>query len=217
MNADKHESKERKPEKRAVSVSRLAWIGVAVLIIVLAVFRPTPVPEYQGKNVMAWLEQLYGGNKITEREAAGEAIKTIGAKALPYLRDQLRRTDSESRRWLAKEIGKPFKYTPAMDCKVRALAAIKVLGPVARDFEPELDEMLKRGELPHQVATTIAAVNSNAVEVLLECLSHTNSRVRGAAAEALRDVGPHDQQSINRLLMALDDPDEAVRKSAGYS
>ena len=156
-------------------------------------------------------------NKNSDRVAALDAIRAIGAKSVPYLRRELRRNDSKPAEWLAKVVGAPFDYTPAIEYKERALDAIRVLGPSAQEIQPELEKMLRRGELPLKVAATITIVNSNAVEVLVECLSHTNSSVRQAVAWAVSKAGPHNEQSVDKLLFVLNDADGEVRKEAAYS
>ena len=193
------------------------WLILPLLVLGAGAFIWTKItPSYQGKRLDYWLSNLDSSKKDDRREAK-EAIKKIGAKAVPFLGGELHRRDSKLNQWLANEFGTPFEFTPSEDYKKRALLALDILGPEGRKALPDLKKMLRRGELPSSVVNTIVHVDPEPMDFLIEMMSHTNSKVRSAVSWKLGQLQPHDEKSIKMLISALADPELDVRSGSANS
>src|SRR5437667_1360208 len=71
----------------------LALLGLLVLGAISAVLFQRREPEYQGRKLSAWLEDLRNPSPLT-RTNATHAIRRIGTNAMPCLLEMLHSKDS---------------------------------------------------------------------------------------------------------------------------
>lgn len=123
-------------------------ISVAALIVVIAgvmawkTFRPRE-PVYEGRPISQWTEIYTSGFfTITSHTMAEHAIKQAGTNAIPTLLRMLQTRDSVLTRELIMFANRqPFihvHFTPAEEYRLRAIAALGVLGPQAKSAVPAL-------------------------------------------------------------------------------
>jgi len=156
---------------------------LAISIVWLCQYDPSQVfslePKYEGHTLNYWMDHWYvndwgGGN--TEAMAA---LKSMGAKAVPYLLD-----------WMAR----PSNFSSGGQYQIRALQGFKVLGPAAKSAVPKLIKML--GGRSHDAEIALADIGSDAVpalaDKLVETLTDTNApnlfRRRPGPAEVQQSV-----------------------------
>ena len=120
-----------------------------VLLVYAALSRGPKVPVYQGKSLYAWaaeLRQAQQNYADPERwkkvEAATTAIRAMGTNALPFVMADIRARLTVKDRviyWLAPRV-RFLKLQPRKveDQWVRGIAALEVLGPLAKSYLPEL-------------------------------------------------------------------------------
>jgi len=143
-------------------------LGVGLLAICIIWLRNNDLsqvlslePKYEGHTLSYWMNHWYsnpwGGAVNSEAQTA---IKSMGAKAVPYFVD-----------W----IGRPYNSYPGRNYPDLALKGFEVLGPVARPAVPKLIKMIGRGDYPMRALLCIGA---DAVPALadkyVETLTYTN-------------------------------------------
>jgi HEAT repeat protein len=119
--------------------------------------------------------------------------------------------DPAVERALVEALGKP-------DGTLQAAAA-EALGPWgsgARDAVPDLVRLLgdEGGWLRGRAVETLAKIGAPAVPALIAALASDDFYVRGAAADALRDMQPFPEAATDALIRALDDSNTDVRGNA---
>jgi len=100
--------------------------------------------SWQGRPLSFWLKEF-----DDNRGGAAQAVRQIGAAALPYLCDELRAKDPA---WMLQLVAFARKqrlvkvgFTPDAQRRERAIQACRALGPVARPAIPALGEALGHG------------------------------------------------------------------------
>ncbi|PYT03411.1 MAG: hypothetical protein DMF60_18450, partial [Acidobacteria bacterium] len=119
------------------------------------------MPAYQGRLLDSWLQDLVCTPCGPEFEPAADAIRAMGAAAIPYLLQRIERVSPD-----------PL-----------AVTAIRVLGPLARSAVPELTEFFRRE--PSSFSAAMALVYLSAEKPVIEALSNRTQRVRENAILAL--------------------------------
>lgn len=153
-------------------------------------------PSHHGKRLGVWLQEL-GNSEAARRESAREAIRQIGAKALPLL---LQRMDPQT----DAELG----------LRMQAVKAFQLLGPVAQPAIPSLARLLNNKKSASDAARALAAIGPAAVETLAGGLGHADAQVRASAARALGEIGEGARPAVPALIKCLKDEDLNVRSGA---
>jgi HEAT repeat protein len=119
------------------------------------------IPAYQGRLLDSWLQDLVCTPCGPQFEAAADAIRAMGATAIPYLLQRIERVSPD-----------PL-----------AVTAIRVLGPLARSAVPQLTEFFRRE--PSSFSAAMALVYLSAQKPVIEALSSRTQLVRENAILAL--------------------------------
>ncbi len=158
--------------------------------IALFVFRSRE-PVYQERPLSAWLEDLDYGQPSFRREAvpqAEEAVRHIGANAVPFLVGMMRCKDS------------PFRKKMIALCSKQSFIKLR--------FRPPADTLQWRGVLG---IYSLGPTGKFAIPELINLLTNQHTWTRGRAAMALGKIGPDAKVAVPYLINALADKDEDVR------
>jgi HEAT repeat protein len=172
------------------------------------------------------------------RRMAAQALGTIGKMARDAVPDLLRVAQykpavrgcpnpgvSGWAAWAVEEITKDKGSVPSLadiiqDRKVgpltrrKALQAIQKLGPQADEAVPALIALLKEAgqrEDLEEAASALAAIGSEAVIELTDCVKSSRKATRCFALRALQKIGPNAASAIPTVAGVLADADMTVR------
>ena len=148
----------------------------------MIVLHKASTPVFKGRSVDAWFESHFG--TIEELREADLAFKSMGTAALPYLRSQLRVSDSTLRNTQGSV---RTKLLPRIGMKAR------ILRPSPRDIRTR--------------AVYLAAVagGKEAIPDLIAALKDPEPDVRIAAATALRSFGRSAKAAVPVLSQLTND------------
>lgn len=183
------------------------FIGISILLLLIVAgacwgWFPTREATYNGRTASAWLEEVWtpgltygpGSRRPTqaENDVARNAIRAMGANALPTIIGMLQCRDSDARR----------KF-------VRLMSKQKF---VKFHFRPPSEELNLRGIEGVRILGTNGAP---AVPALARCLANTNLKGRYNGFIALRSVGSAATNVLSQLIdLAHSDPSAGIRSSA---
>lgn len=188
-------------------------IGAVAVGVVWSALAPRE-PVYQGKRLRRWLDD-FNGPSLRQENLAKDAIRQMGAKALPWVIDYLRRGNSRFRQWAAKELDAPS----VSGYERKGLKAVEALGPAAKQAIPEVERALLDGDddLRPLAASALVAIGPDALDVLHRALQHPNARIRGLATWWIGDFGMAATSSVPVLVSRLQDLDPVMRADAAHS
>lgn len=138
------------------------------------------------------------------REVTAWALGRIGhARAVPALRDALRDQNSLVRRAAAEALGRTGAFMETTTIRSQIVLGLeKMLSDADRSVRRASAEALGR------------MGDSEAIPALFDALTHQDRDTRWAAAWALGRCG---ERARARLVVALSDPDPAMREAASWS
>ena len=168
----------------AWSKAKTALIGIAVLVVAgtgAVVVRDTILvprePAFQGRPLLAWLADLDYDQPPEKRTPAGEALRQMGPKTLPFLL-----ADLGVPRYAKVHYAEPDLRTADIRSR-QATWGMDALGPVARPAIPELMTIMQAN--PGYVPGALAGIGRDALPELLGALTNENFWVRDNAAACL--------------------------------
>ena len=170
-------------------------------------------PSFGGQPLKAWLLKIPDDTTAGDPKAL-EAVRTIGTNALPWLLTELQVSDSPTSSSSKAKRGVEL----AFDRNLRAVKALKVLGPIAAPAVPELTKIVMQGVAdggPQEyVLEVLPYLGDAAIPVYQAMLKSKYPRKRGMAAHKLGYFGPAAAPAIPDLLIALKDPAPSVQCAA---
>jgi RNA polymerase sigma factor (sigma-70 family) len=147
-------------------------------------------PSYQGRRLTEWLADVDYGQPQDKRQKAGNAIRQMGARTLPFLL-----ADLDDARF--KTYARPHDRRTTDDRYRQATWAYDALGPLGKSSIPELARLLEQD--PGYVPSALGGIGRDALPVLLNALTNQNFFVHDNAAAAL----------ANAIFAGKISPDEA--------
>jgi RNA polymerase sigma-70 factor (ECF subfamily) len=154
---------------------------------------PKPEPEFEGRKLSEWVEQLRSTD-VVERQGAILALGKLGPAAVPALAEGLK----------DKEI---------VNVRIWAAWGLRRLGAEAKAAVPQLEAALQdeSGLVRVEVARALWAIEEQktAIPALIDLLAHKDPNTRWGAASALEGIGPKAKAAIPALLK--------TRKDAGLA
>ncbi len=203
----------------------LAAVAVlAVLVVTIFVGRG---PVYKGRPAMAWGRDLNSPDPAV-RSNATDAVRALGAEAVPIWTTALRRQDpifktlylataravpAAVRRPLTRVV-KPFV---AQVDRLAAANALSLLGPSA-PVEPLLAALKGTDrQVSFIAATTLGKIGKPAVAGLIAALSDPDGNVRSLSCSALSVIGPPAAEAGPALICQLSDPHTNNRSHVIYA
>src|SRR6185503_8508223 len=158
----------------------LVAVGVTLVVAAAAVIGLTSGPdnpEYNGKNLSTWLDELsaLGHPKDTDPTTEqAKAIRAIGTNGIPWLLHDLG-TKGNELYWRCNQVLKKqgiikYRFPEAHDRLRRACLGFHALGESAASAIPDL---LKLVEVqPGYVPSALAGVGRPAIPALQQCLTN---------------------------------------------
>lgn len=168
-------------------------------------------PEYQGRSLSEWVDDLQNGKPEAKAEARA-ALAQMGPAALSYLTRELTRPPTPVQRaagalsqYVPKVIKAPLQriYSPSHEIveKYAALNAIRSLGTNGTAAVAPLTQVFFE---PHQGLSSAAAevlgtLGTNALPVFIAALDHGDYNVRASACHGLASLQTNAAPAIPRL------------------
>jgi HEAT repeat protein len=172
-------------KRRAIGLAALLIVG-AVILTIWAVL-PRNV-AYGGKKLSQWLEDFGTGEPDAEKRA-GEAVRQMGGRAVPYLVQEIQAQESALRQvYILLAERQSWVHIPVVTAEMRrkrAIRAFEMLGPTAAPAIPALAALLKSDVLGHDAAHALSGIGGPAVPVLAAKLGDKNDTVRLNAVIAI--------------------------------
>jgi HEAT repeat protein len=179
----------------------------------LAFLRARTLAEIDRTKILALVRQL-GDDDFEVRDRSSAQLETLGAPAVPLLRQALRDEDIEIVHRAQKCLQHIEKVAgPAVSCAVaRAVAQRKPPGAAATllAFLPFADDENVAEEV-RAALTAVALADGKPDGAILEALNDRLPLKRAAAAEALIRTGSVDQRVAMRNLLKDEDPSVRLR------
>ena len=199
-------------------------IGFLTVIAIVAWFLfHSREPEYQGKKLGGWLQQIESNQDVETREwqEAAQAVRQIGTNALPYLVMGLKASDPawkiEAVDWVRQVLNKDLSDQLVWRHRGRALLTLRILGPIARPGIPEVAALITNTD-PHIAdAAFVALTEIGAVECvppLAITLTNESTILRPAAAVSLGLLRGRAGDAVPALVTALQNSDTYLRAEA---
>jgi hypothetical protein len=163
-------------------------------------------PVYEGKTLSAWLPDIDYNQPQTKREKAGEAIRSMGTNALPFLLRDLdlaqapRLKDSLLRLSRQQSLFK-LNWRDADERSRQATWAFKALGAAGSPAIPELLRL--EDSNPGYVPGALAGIGVVALPFLIQGLTNDNEHVRGNVAVYLANAVSDQSISASEAKIAL--------------
>ena len=183
--------------------------AILFLVVLAVAWLAVPSePSHQGRPLSAWLKDLES-LKHEERQAAQEAIRAMGPKAIPFLKNSLEQRNSAAlriyrgnafaRKWLGGLREKLKFHQPVMESR-NAAAALAALGPEAHSAIPDLIAALSDySPLVAQEAANALAKMPGAMPQLIERLRAGPTNDTTWIIRALITLGPEARDAAPEL------------------
>ena len=208
-------------KKRLLQIGGIAAAGVAAWLA----FGQRDVPvsfDHGGKPVERWLQELRHDDYVV-RDAALEAVREMGDKALPHLVSRLRHRDSKLREVL---VGLADRWSPGrlgvIEAHLEREVAARTLAELperSAKGAPELVELLddEWGPAAEEAQRAVRLMGAPAIPHLITALREGGVSLRAAAASSLREIDPAPRSAFAALREAAGDSSERVRKEAAVA
>jgi len=184
-------------------------------------------PKYKGRALSEWL-QLYqkrttGDLSVSEIDDAPDAVRHIGANALPYLLKwvQPRPTSAElAVQYLPERLRESVIFRGFSErSDVRAEAAVSgfaILGPAARPAIPELVGLVTSAAPYPFAREALEGLGGDGLSALLAALVRPGQSNRLSILQCVdsRSTWPDPAAAFPPLIQCLDDPDRAIAVEA---
>ena len=168
-----------KAKTAVVGMGILLVAGTGAVIVKNNFFYPRE-PDYQGRRLSNWLADIHYKQPQEKRTKAGEAIRRMGTKTLPFLLADLGSTNFSKVHYV-----EPDKRT-ADERNNEATWAFDALGPLGGSAIPELNKILKQN--PGYVPGALAGIGRDALPALLSALTNEDIYVRDNTAAYLANA-----------------------------
>lgn len=180
-------------------------------------------PEYMGKKLGHWLWEMEiapDSASLAWKESI-VAVRLMGTNALPTLLAMLRTPESAWKRkfvdWTQDALGLDLEDHLPEVRRRRALAGLRVLGPVAEPAIPDITELVASRDLQVS-ASALAALaeigGPQTIAPLISAVTNQNPQVSVPAAAMLGALRVEARPAIPTLLEALESSDAGLRASA---
>jgi HEAT repeat protein len=207
--------------KKPWRIAGLVVAAALIIAIISAAFSGTREPEYEGRKLTQWLEDLRhspSGSPFARTNAI-IAIRHMGTNAVPYLLTMLHARDSRLKTkcmdLLSRQRLVDFHFRYDFERRDDALRGLGALGSDARAAIPEVAKLMNDRLLAQMAAYTLHQIGADAVPALNQALRSTNTWARSQAAGFLGVSG--DEASVPSLIAALKDPDFITKSRATHA
>lgn len=223
--------------------TRRISVFFGVVFVVAVELAKTAEPTYQGKPFSEWLlelqrrpsgeeveaemrkQQQFDSNAIEKvyekkKKRDEDAIRQIGAKAVPTLLDMLsvksENVTSVVRKLEAKEFREQWwkDESRVEDLRSLAINGFEVLSTNAESAVPQLTKLFRNDEVSFDAARALTKVGPKGISVLTNALNNPKDPSRAAAIWWLREAPIDDKTKDSLLIQRLNDKDDVNRHNA---
>lgn len=194
----------------------LAFVVLALLALGARRILIPPEPVYQGLPLSRWLERYQSDADSPETD---EAVRAVGAEAIPLLLRNLRVRDSAVRLLL----GRIGVHTSLAEIHhLRAEKGFSALGAAASNAVPALLQVYAQNAsvtARHAAANALVEIGPAAgiaVPALAESCASTNAQERAFALYTLGRMALQPDRVVPILVRGLNDGDREVRYQAAF-
>jgi HEAT repeat protein len=183
-------------------------------------------PEFQGRPLSAWVNDLRASNPRVREEAIA-ALNSFGPEALPYLSAELTRGSSRMQRaveglskhvpnFIRAPLRRIYSPTDAVVRKLAALQAISIMGTNASSAVPALNKVFREPHvgLSSGAAAALTRMGTNGVPALIAALDDPDFNIRAAACDSLGTLRSNSAPAIPRLAGIVTNEIGAIAASA---
>jgi len=205
------------------AIGALLLIGITAALVSWIQWKRPTEPEYRGRPLSFWVENLYGG---TNGPASREALRAMGPSAAQFFIETIKAgTGDGLTQQLYRSLIKQLPYrlqrrAPAPrkpeDVRLREIAGyLAIIGPEAPDAILAGCEDPSRNVRFAAVQATpyLGPSVTNAVPVLARLLSDPDPNVRGEAIVALIRIRADKTPALESLLQAIRKAEQEVPAS----
>ncbi|HXC34367.1 MAG TPA: HEAT repeat domain-containing protein [Candidatus Acidoferrales bacterium] len=203
-------------KKSWLAIGLIAALSVLIVIALVRFTGGPPEPEYHGRKLSAWMQDLDSPYPPMQTNALF-AIKQIGTNAVPYLIVQMHHPkDSPFKRkcmeLLKRQHWVNIHFHYDFVAHMEAFQTLAILGPDGKAAIPDLANLLSNPEIAGDQAEAVYAlshIGPSSLPILENALTSSNQGARMDAANGLRILGA--PSSVPNLLAALKNPDPYTR------
>src|SRR5919108_2859547 len=204
---------------RKTRVRVVLTLSGLLAVVCLLVLSSSDEPEYQGRELSRWLNELAHSDSPVDADKpipAREALREMGTKVIPHLLKRLRFRDSFAKRNLVRlalragfidiERYTREEYLFKREGYYHATAAngFRLLGPKAVSALPDLVSLMNQGgSSGWSAAYAIAGIGPEAVRPITQALTNQNPEVRASAVFALTGLYQADSSAAVPFLTEL--------------
>lgn len=205
---------------------RIVLLGVPVGAVVLfaVVVLASREPRYQGKTLTEWVQQYAAGtdsHNDAQADAAAEAIRHIGPKAVRIFLDDIQAQDppwkTQMAIWAADQFSLRLEPTLAVYRVDWALRGFSALGRSAQSATAQLGQLVITGD-PQVARNAISALfvvgDERAVPYLVAALTNVDVEVRRGAISVLGSMRYEARAAVPALTNTLAEGDSLLRAMA---
>jgi len=202
----------------------LLLLAVAALVgLIVVLSTPTPEPEYGGKKLSEWVEELgfHAGKHLNPPWKAREAVARIGTNAIPYLLTWIRYEPAHSKTELFAAINRMFGCRLLDRRNARAAGAARALQALQSKAEgaiPGLALLMNDGNHPIRAQRVTAVLHDLGRELLtadLALMTNKSAIVRSQTIELL-SLRETNVPALPILFQGLHDTDAKVAEKAAW-
>lgn len=169
-----------------MTTRRRRWFIVASLLLAvfaggiawMLAFSPSE-PEYGGKRLSVWLDELaaldWSRPSDPRREQPMQAVRAIGTNAIPWLLNEFRRSGSVWQWRLNQLLNKQrlleYRFADINHRLLRATLGFRALGELGEPAIPDLLALVQ--PTPGYIPGALAGIGRPAVPALQQCLTNT--------------------------------------------
>jgi hypothetical protein len=197
----------------------LLLAGVVLVVGAYMLLRPETEPTYQGRTLSYWVLRL-SPDEPGDSEAA-EAVRQIGAKAVPFLLKWMAYERPAWMRSLDRLRYSAFHLQPPKDEKgwraYGACWAFKFAGPEGKKAIPALCRLLNQPEkrnAAHRAAIALSSLGPESLPPLLLAVTNQAPEIRATCVWAFSLAASNSGPALAAIMQGLSDQDSFVRRTA---
>ncbi|MDB6018859.1 MAG: hypothetical protein JWR19_3348 [Pedosphaera sp.] len=190
------------------------WRGISIVVevaLLLLIGWGPAEPSYDGRSLSSWLTGF--DSEVPEaRWKAAEAVWYMGTNAVPLLTARLREKESRQESRLKQEVRQLLRKQSVIDVnlprpvsrRAQALAGLDVLGPVAKEVAPAVEEMLHEKPPDYRALLVLGRFGPEGVPALTRALTNDEKVIRLGARVCLEMRQAHSEILSPRNLEQAD-------------
>lgn len=197
-----------------------------MLALILTIWLSLPTlfePSYHGRSIRYWVNRLGEFDGLQYHAETQEALRSIGADAVPWLMKELEVRNAANRDatilWLRDKFHLPERFHAASERRALAAIGLYVLGATGSNSIPALIRQLGDPEIYPRVyaAAALGEIRTNARDTIPALITALNDKVDVVvvnAATALTQYGLNAKQAVPALTNLVTNTNQSIQKAA---